>query len=43
VADRVAALLRQQPAPAVIRLNGLGHLAHEEQAGAVAGVLLHEA
>jgi hypothetical protein len=27
----------------VIRLNGLGHLAHEEQAAAVAGVLLHGA
>ena len=40
VADRVAASLRQQPAPAVIRLNGLGHLAHEEQAATVANLLL---
>ena len=40
VSDRVAAALRQQPAPAVIRLNGLGHLAHEEQAATVANLLL---
>jgi magnesium chelatase accessory protein len=40
VADRVAASLRQQPGPAVIRLNGLGHLAHEEQAITVANLLL---
>lgn len=39
-AYRVAAALRQQPTPAVLALAGLGHLAHEEQAGAIAALLL---
>jgi len=39
-ARRVADALVQKPPPRVLRLDGLGHLAHEEQPGAVAALLL---
>ena len=40
VAERVAKSLTRQPPPSVMRLDGLGHLAHEEHAVAVAAALL---
>ena len=40
VAYRVAALLRQQSPRPVLVLDGLGHLAHEEQPGAIAPLVL---
>jgi magnesium chelatase accessory protein len=40
VAHRVAALLRQASARPVQVLQGLGHLAHEEQPGAIAPLVL---
>jgi pimeloyl-ACP methyl ester carboxylesterase len=40
VAYRVAVLLRQQSPLSVHVLAGLGHLAHEEQPGAIAPLVL---
>jgi magnesium chelatase accessory protein len=40
VAERAAASLTRQPRPLVIRLPGLGHLAHEEQPHKLAAMLL---
>ena len=40
LAQRVAQAVVQPPRPGVLRLEGLGHLAHEEQPGAIAALLL---
>ncbi len=40
-AQRVAAALLYQPKPSVSVLDGLGHLAHEEQPHAIAALVLH--
>ena len=39
-AQRVALALLHQPTPQVVQMQGLGHLAHEEQPGAIASLLL---
>jgi magnesium chelatase accessory protein len=40
-AQRVAEALRFQPKPSVSVLDGLGHLAHEEQPSAIAALVQH--